>query len=347
MLLSKETRRMTEINIKYLAEILKMSPSTVSRALNDSYEISEPTKIKVKALAKELNYQPNPYARSLRNHKSKTIAVIIPERINNFFSQVIDGIEDITQELGYHLLVYNSHEDVEKERKIISFLLNGRVDAIVMSVSSQTSQIDHLEMLHQKDIPLIFFDRICQEIATTKFITNDYETGYQAAVHLIEGGCKKIFFLLLSKEISIGRERLKGYRQALADHNLPFAEDWVIQCSQSEEANIQQMTGLLYGIDRPDGILASVEKLAIATYHAIRKTKLKIPQDLKIVSFSNMRIAELLNPPLTTISQPAYEIGLECAKLLMKKLTRKNQPALENKVIMLPSKIHIRESSKG
>jgi LacI family transcriptional regulator len=336
---------MGEINIKYLAEKLKLSASTVSRALNDSYEISQPTKERVMAMAKELNYQPNPFARSLREQKSKTIAVIIPERINNFFSQVIDGIEEITQEYGYHLLVYSTHENVETERKIISYLLNGRVDAIVMSVSSETKKIDHLETVYSKGVPLIFFDRICQEIPTTKFITNDYENGYKATEHLIEKGCKKIYFLLLSKEISIGKERLRGYQDAIKQHGLPFDEKWVIQCSQSEEANIKLITGFLYGLDRPDGILASVEKLAIATYHAARETKLEMPKNFRIVSFSNMKIAGLLKPSLTTISQPAFQIGLECAKLLMKKLTKPNQPAFEDKIIVMPSQIDFRESS--
>lgn len=336
---------MSKVNIKYLAEKLKLSPSTVSRALNDSYEISQPTKDRVMTLAKELDYQPNPFARSLREQKSKTIAVIIPERINTFFSQVIDGIEEITQEYGYHLLVYSTHENVETERKIISYLLNGRVDAIVMSVSSQTKKIDHLENVHSKGVPLIFFDRICKEIPTTKFISNDYENGFKATAHLIERGCQKIFFLLLSKEISIGKERLRGYLDAIKQHGLPFEENWIIQCSQSEDKNIKLIAGFLYGLDRPDGILASVEKLAIATYHAARQTKLEMPKDFRMVSFSNMKIAGLLKPSLTTISQPAFQIGLECAKLLMKKLTKPNQPAFEDKIIVMPSQIDYRESS--
>jgi LacI family transcriptional regulator len=298
-------------------------------------------------LADSLDYHPNPYARSLREQKSKTIAVIIPERINNFFSQVIDGIEDVTQQHGYHLLVYNTHEDVETERRIVSYLLNGRVDAIVMSVSGQASDIDHLKSIHQKGRPLIFFDRICPEIPTTKYITNDYESGYNATNHLIEKGCRKIFFLLLSQELSIGKERLRGYQDALKAHGIPLDNDWVVQCSHSDEENIQLLSDIFYKLDRPDGILASVEKLAIATYHSVRKTGLKIPNDVKLVSFSNMKIAELLNPPLTTISQPAYEIGSECAKQLMMKLTKKQQPALEDKVITLPSQLTIRESSGG
>jgi len=337
---------MTKINIKYLAEKLNMAPSTVSRALNDSYEISQATKEKVLALAKQLNYQPNPYARSLRAHKSKTIGVIIPERINNFFAQVIDGIEAITQQHGYHLLVYNSHEDVEQEKKIISYLLGGRVDAIVMSVSSQTSSSEHLAQVQRQGIPIIFFDRIASDISTTKFITNDYQSGYDATQHLIAMGCQKVNFLLLSKEITIGKERLRGYLDAMKASDLPFSEDWIIQCFQNEKDNMELFKSFLYPIDRPDGLISSVEKLALTAYHAIHQSKLRIPQDIKLITFSNMKIADLLNPPLSTISQPAYEIGRECANLLMSNLKNPNQIPIDNEVITIPSKMHIRQSSQ-
>ncbi len=338
---------MSKVNIKFLAQKLSMAPSTVSRALNDSYEISQATKDRVLQLAKELNYQPNPYARSLRAHKSKTIGVIIPERINNFFSQVIDGIEEITREYGYHLLVYNSHEDVEQEKKIISYLLSGRVDAIVMSVSSQTKSSEHLQLVQKQDIPLLFFDRIALDIPTTKFITNDYQSGYDATQHLIANGCQKICFLLLSLEITIGKERLRGYLDAIKSSKLSFDESWIIQCSQNEQANFDLLKALLYPLNRPDGIVSSVEKLAVTAYHVVKETKLKIPQDLKIISFSNMRIADLLDPPLSTISQPANEIGHQCAKLLMKKLADSSKLEITDQTIVLDSKIEFRKSSQG
>lgn len=336
---------MPKVNIKYLASLLNMAPSTVSRALNDSYEISPATKAKVMALAKELNYQPNPYARSLRANSSKTIGVIIPERINNFFAQVIDGLESVTQEYGFHLLVYNSHEDVEQEKKIISYLLGGRVDAIIMSVSSQTSSSEHLIQVQNQGIPIIFFDRIAQDIPTTKFITNDFESGYLGTKHLIEQGCRKIFFLSLSKEITIGKERLNGYLKAINESGLAFKDSWVLHCTQDENKNAALIEKTLFPIDRPDGIISSVEKLAITTYQVLKKTRLKVPQDVRIVSFSNMSIADLLDPPLSTIAQPADKIGIACGKLLMKKLKIKKQEDIQDEVIIIPSVLHIRKSS--
>ncbi|SHO59527.1 LacI family DNA-binding transcriptional regulator [Algoriphagus zhangzhouensis] len=333
------------ISLKELAAELKLAPSTVSRALNDSYEISEATKKKVISMAEKLNYQPNPFARSLRENKSKTIAVIIPERINNFFAQVMDGIEEIAHEHGYHLLVYSTHEDVEKEKKIVSLLQNKRADAIVMSVSSQTSDVSHLVKLYQRDLPIIFFDRVCSDIPTTKFITNDYESAYEGTKHLIQQGCQKIAFLMLAKELSITKERYRGYLDALKEAGMQPEPTFSLHCCRSDEENIQLITELLKSENRPDGILSSVEKLALATYHSVKKTKLSIPDDLKIITFSNMSSAGLLSPSLSTITQPALTIGQECAKLLIKKLTKPRHNELKDQVIVIPSKLTIREST--
>jgi LacI family transcriptional regulator len=334
------------VNLKELAAELKLSPSTVSRALNDSYEISEATKKKVVSMAEKLNYQPNPFARSLRENKSKTIAVIMPERMSSFFSKVIDGIEEVTHQHGYHLLIYSTHEDVEREKKIVNLLMNGRADAIVMSVSSQTSDISHLARLHERGFPLVFFDRICAEIPTTKFITNDYESAFEGTKHLIQQGCKKIAFLMLSKELSITKDRLQGYKDAMLQAGLKPDPSLTVTCCQEEDRNIEIIRQLLLSPNRPDGILSSVEKLALATYHAIKRTDIKVPEDIKIISyFSNLSIAGLLSPSLTTITQPAFTIGEECAKLLMKKLTKSRQPPLPNQLITVASKVIIRSST--
>ncbi|MEB2774099.1 LacI family DNA-binding transcriptional regulator [Algoriphagus sp. D3-2-R+10] len=335
------------ISLKELAAELKLAPSTVSRALNDSYEISEATKKKVISMAEKLNYHANPFARSLRENKSKTIAVIIPERINSFFAQVMDGIEEVAQEHGYHLLIYNTHEDVEREKKIVNLLLNGRADAIVMSVTSQTSDISHLQKLHDRGLPVVFFDRIRSEIPTTKFITNDYESAYEGIKHLIQQGCKKIALITLCKDLSISQERERGFKDAILDQGWELDPAMTVYGSHDEESNVNIIEELLKSSNRPDGILASVEKLAFATYHALKRTKLRIPSDLKLISFSNTSIAGLMNPSLTTITQPAFAIGNECAQLLIKKLTKPAHYHLIDQVITIPSKITIRETTRG
>lgn len=333
------------ISLKELAAELKLAPSTVSRALNDSYEISEATKKRVISMAEKLNYHANPFARSLRENKSKTIAVIIPERINSFFAQVMDGIEEIAQEHGYHLLIYNTHEDLEREMKIVNLLLNGRADAIAMSVTSQTSDVSHLHKLHDSGLPVIFFDRIRTEIPTTKFITNDYESAYEGTKHLIKQGCKRIAFFTLGKDLSISQARQRGYSDAIKSEGLEEDPAMTLYCSHDEEENVKLIEEMLLSSQCPDGILASVEKLAFATYHAVKRTNLKIPSDLKLISFSNSSISGLLNPSLTSITQPALSIGNECAKLLIKKLTKPKHYELIDQVITIPSKIIIREST--
>ena len=334
------------VNLKELAAELKLSPSTVSRALNDSYEISDATKQKVISLAKKLDYQPNPFARSLRENKSKTIAVVIPERINSYFANVVDGIEEITQAHGYHLLVYCTQEDVEREKKIVNLLMNGRADAIVISVSSQLSNNSHLNLLHERGFPLVFFDRICAKIPTTKYITNNYESAFEGTKHLIQQGCEKIAFFMLSKELSISEERYRGYRDALDKAGINLDPSLNLTFSQNEEENIKSIKELLISENRPDGILSSISKLALATYQAVKQTNLSIPRDLKIISFfADSTIASLLNPSLTTITTPTFKIGEECGKLLIQKLTKPKQPDLPNQTLVIPSKITIRSST--
>lgn len=335
---------MTNISLKDLAKELNLSVSTVSRALRDSHEISPDTKEKVLTLAKKLNYQPNPYARSLRKQKSKTIAVVIPEIANNFFSLAINGIESIAQENDYHVLIYLTHEDYEKELSIINHLSSGRVDGVLVSISSATNDIRHLEELHRKDIPVVFFDRISDNINTIKVTTDDYNSGYKATNHLIDQGCKRIAFLSISSKLSIGVKRMEGYKDALKDRGINVEEKLIVHTEGGPEETHNKIKQLLTDPNRPDGLFASVEKLAIASYHCCHELNLSIPKDVKIISFSNLETASLLNPSLTTITQPAFEIGKEAARVLFKGLD-KHKTFLLNKSIILDSRLIEREST--
>src|ERR1043165_7227674 len=213
---------MGEINIRHLAKELNLSISTVSKALKDSYEISVETKQRVLQMAEKLNYTPNPYASSLRRKKSNTIAVVIPEVADSFFSLALKGIEAVAQTKGYHVLVYLTYESFEKEKKILEDFGNGRVDGVLMSVSSETSTTTHFEALHADKIPLIFFDRAMEGMEAAKVRTNDYESGYLAAKHLLEQGCRRIAFLSVSAHLDINSKRLDGYKAALNDHQLSY-----------------------------------------------------------------------------------------------------------------------------
>ncbi|HEX2606589.1 MAG TPA: LacI family DNA-binding transcriptional regulator [Flavisolibacter sp.] len=318
---------MKSVNLKELASHLNLSISTVSRALNDSYEVNDETKKRVQEMAAALNYQPNPYASSLRRQKSRTIALIIPEIANNFFTLAIDGIESIAQQHGYHVLIYLTHEDSKKEAEITQLLQNGRVDGILMSLSSNTADNQHLGELHEKKIPLVFFDRVSESYGLARVTTDDYESGYKATTHLIEQGCERIAHLTISENLSICKKRMQGYIKALEDHGKTVDPTLIINCNEDAETNYSFIKQLLEREGRPDGIFASVEKLAIYTYEACAALKLSIPDDIKVISFSNLATAALLHPSLTTITQPAFDIGKEAASILFRAIRSKPIPS--------------------
>lgn len=322
------------MNLKQLAKELNLSFSTVSKALRDSHEISVETKMRVLAKAKELNYQVNPLASSFRKQKSRTIAVVIPEVVNDFFGPVISGIESIAQEKGYHVLIYLTHEDMQKEVAITELLQNGRVDGIMMSLSEQTSDTNHLKALKEKAIPLVFFDRIVDDLEAPKVTTDDYNCGIKATEHLIENGCRKIAFLSISQHLSISNKRMKGYLEALRRNNILPNNALIVSCDSNEAKNNELIQDLLKSENRPDAIFASVEKLAILTYKICEELQLTIPKDVKVITFSNSYTAAFLNPSLTTVTQPAYEMGREAAAILFRVIEKKGKQILvENTVL--------------
>ena len=335
---------MSKVNLKDLAKALNISVSSVSKALRDSYEIGDETKKKVIAKAQQMGYNPNPYAGFLRNQKSKTIAIVIPELTNNYFVQAISGAESIAQENNYHLLIYTTNDNKDKESGILKHLINGRVDGVLMSVSSNTSQYENINELIQAGIPVVFFDRICHEIETAKITTNDFASGFMATEHLIQVGCKKIAYLSISEHLSIDHKRRQGYLEALNKHDIRFDNNLIIQCGSDEKSNLLKIKKLLLGNNKPDGIFASVERLALTTYHVCKNNDIKIPKDVKIISFSNLRTADLLNPSLTTITQPAFEIGKEAAIILFKHLS-KRKSIISNENIVINSELTIRGST--
>lgn len=339
---------MENMNIKKLAKELNLSVSTVSKALHDSYEIKAETKEKVLALAKQLNYQPNPFASSLRRNSSKTIAVVIPEIVHNFFSLVINGIESIAEELKYHVLIYITHEIPEKEEQIIRHLLNGRVDGILISSSGTSNNNAHYHELVQKEIPFVFFDRANFEIDAPKVITDDYQAGFQATEHLIKSQCKHFAFLSLSNQMSAINHRKDGFLAALTQHQIQSDRIHIIEAGTDETLSFQIIRDFLQLLPESLGIFSSVEKLAIQTYHICKEIDIIIPKQLKIISFSNLPTAALLNPALSTLTQPAFSIGKEAARLLFQSIKNKGkiQHITTLPHIVLKSTLFARESTK-
>ncbi|NEU08496.1 LacI family transcriptional regulator [Flavihumibacter sp. R14] len=336
---------MDSINIKKLAKELNLSTSTVSRAFRGSSDINKATKERVLSLANELNYEPNHHASNLREKKSNTIAVIVPEIANNFFSQAINGIERVAREKGYHILIYLTDDDFQKEMSFISNLQSGRVDGIVMSVSGEANNHDYLNKLKKKKIPLVFFDRVYDDIDTAKVTSNDYESSYSATEHLIMNGCRKIAYLVVNKSHSIGKMRMKGYIDALSANKLGYHDDLIIDCSNDLEQN-KKIIRQAIKKHKPDGIFASVERLALATYQVCSAEQVQIPEDIKIISFSSLEIAGLLNPSLSTITQPAWEMGTAAANLLFKAIQADGQN-INDQVVCKSEIIERRSSSRS
>ena len=336
---------MSGVNLKKLSEELGLSISSVSKALRDSYEISAETKKRVMEMAEKLNYQPNPFARGLRKRKSITIAVVIPEIANNFFALAIDGMQVVAQQKGYHVLTYLTHEDAKTEESTVKYLQGGRVDGVLISLCGDSTSFPHLLELNESGVPVVFFDRIPDTTECHTVTTDDFESGFKATEHLIEAGCKKIACLRVKGHLSTSSKRMDGYLAALKKNKISDDPKMIIDCSNDNQANVEILKKLLKTKNRPDGIFASIEKLAISTYYACNELKLKIPEQLKIISFSNLRTASLLSPSLSTITQPAFEIGKESAALLFQAIEKKN---FNNRIerVVLKSKLIERNSSK-
>ena len=337
---------MQKVNLKELARQLNLSFATVSKALHDSHEISSKTKHIVLEAAARLNYTPNPYASSLRRKKSKTIAVIIPEVADSFFSLAINGIQSVAELKGYHVLIYLSHEKFEIEQSIVAACGSGRVDGVLISISKETCTNDHLTSLQSENIPIIFFDREFENFNTAMVLTNDFECGKISAEHLIETHCKKPVFLSASTSLPMCTKRSEGFLEGLKKTaaTTGVAEP-VILCNGSDEENYQKIIQLITGPDVPDGIVASVEKLGMQVYLACQQTGIKIPGQIKVIAFSTNDTAPILNPSLTTITQPAFNIGKAAAEILFKAIDKPNY-SYTNERLVVPSQLVKRDSTR-
>jgi LacI family transcriptional regulator len=236
-------------------------------------------------------------------------------------------------------------DDTVKEEAIVKHLQNGRVDGVIMSLASSTHSYEHLNELIHSGIPIVFFDRICHEIETAKITTDDFTSAFTATEHLIQNGCKDILYLSLSEYLSIDNKRKQGYLEALGKYDIKWNTDRIIKCNGDEKLNHAKIKKLLQGKNRPDGIFASVEKLALATYNVCRELNVKIPKELKVTCFSNLRTASLLSPSLTTITQPAFEMGAQAATVLFKNLEKKRS-LIQNENIIIKSELIKRDSTK-
>ncbi|WP_129713997.1 LacI family DNA-binding transcriptional regulator [Pedobacter sp. SYP-B3415] len=329
------------VTVKTLAEQLNISIATVSKALSDSHEISAETKQRVNDLARMLNYERNPAASNLRSHRTRTIAVIIPEVANNFFSLAIKGIEEIARQHNFHVLIYQTHENSEAEIAFTNSLVSGRVDGILISVTRSTGNLAHFQSLIRQ-IPVVFFDRSIEIPDAFSITTDDYESAFEATRHLAENGCSRIAFLQGLDQLATGQRRLKGYRDALDQANLVQPQPLVLSGTDDPRQLLQAVAGFIKD-KQPDGILSSIEEFVVPCYYACRELNIDMPGQLKLVSFSNLQTAALLKPALSTITQPAFEMGRLAAACLFRILNNKEVDPCE--LPLLRSELIERESS--
>ena len=336
------------ITIKDIARALGLSTSTVSRALRDSYEISPETKKLVLEYAEKNNYHPNPIALSLKERRSRSIGVIVCEIANSYFSQVINGIESIAYEHGYNVIIAQSRESFDREVLNLQYLTSRSIDGLIISVSTETKDFSYLRDLYEKKMPIVFFDRIVDEIDTHKVIVENYKGGYDATMHLIKNGYKRIASISTPEILSITKERLAGYKAALVEHGLSTEDSMVKYCqhggmivSEVEET----LDELLKMEERPDAIFASADKLTTSCLRILKSRNLAVPGDMGLIGFSNTDLTELFDPPLSVIRQPAFEMGQLSMKMILQ-LIESKRPVTEFETKVLFTELLVRDSTK-
>ncbi|HDQ45175.1 MAG TPA: LacI family transcriptional regulator [bacterium] len=312
---------MRQTTIKDIAEKLRLSPSTVSRALNDHPDISENTKDRVRSLAERLEYQPNSIAQSLQKRRSKIIGVVVPQVKHVFFASIMGGITDVAYDAGYTVMICSSNESHQREEMNIRELIAQRVAGLLISITQSTEGCEHFKWIRKRNIPLVFFDRVCEELEASQVVVDDHDGAFKAVQHLVQRGYKRIAHIGGPEFLNISRERLRGYRDALHAAGREIDETLILHAGLNEEHGIQGMTELLDAVSPgPDAVFCVNDPVAIGAYSVLRQKGLKIPADVALAGFSDNPIASIIDPPLTTVLQPATEMGRRAAQLLLRQI---------------------------
>lgn len=320
------------ITIKDIATALNIHHSTVSRALNNHSDINKRTKIRVKQMAEKLGYHPNLFARNLKTRKTNIIGVIVPEIKHFFFASIISGIEEVAHREGYALLLSQSNESYEREVINTNALVSNRVAGLLVSISQTTKDGSHFKELQKQGINLVFFDRVMPNFNTSTVVVDDYNGAYIITEFLIKKGYKRIAHIGGKRGFAISDLRFKGYSDALKKHKISVDKGLVYFGGFQEKDGIEGMKYLFEAVNKADAVFAVNDPVAMGAYEIIKNEGLKIPEDIAVVGFSNNPITALVNPPLTTMKQPAYEMGKEAAELLFKQIKNKTNK-VEEKVL--------------
>ena len=338
---------MKNITLKEIASTLGISITTVSKALKNYPDVSEKTKKAVKELAENLNYTPNSFAVNLRTKESKTIGLIIPEVTHHFFANIIKAIIDAAEKNGYLVIILQSNESLELEKKQVELLINKRVDGILISLSNESNNDSHIQEIIKRNIPLVMFDKIAKLSNCSKVIIDDQKAGFDATQHLIDKGCKKIAHIRgpLNPQNSI--DRYLGYKKALEKNNIPFDSKLVYTCEKvTFEEGLEFTKQLIEEHPDVDGIFAITDLVAVGAVAYCNEQKIAIPNDIKIIGFSNWFMSQVITPKLSTVEQPSHEMGIAAFDLLLEEMIhRKEETLFTPKTIELDTQIIVRESS--
>jgi LacI family transcriptional regulator len=336
-------KKESNITIHDIAKALNISGSTVSRALNDNPRISDKTKKAVRDMAKKLAYQPNALASNLRTSCTNTIGVIIPRISRYFFSSAITGIEELARTKGYNVIICQSNDQEARESDCVQTLFASRVDGVISSIAINTKNYDHYKTLTNRGIPLVFFDRVCDELETSQVVVDDFKGGFLAAEHLISKGCKRIAHISGPQHLNIYINRLQGYLKALRKHNISIEEELILESPLTREDGMACAKKLLESANPPDAIFAANDTSALSIILYAKENGIRIPEDLAIVGFSNEPFSEYLNPSLTTIEQSGFDVGTKATEILLDIIN--NKTGNHQETIVLPVKLIERESS--
>jgi len=330
------------VTIKDLALRLNISVSTVSRAMRNAPDINPKTKAAVLKLADELDYEPNALAKSLVQKKTHLIGIIVPELDMQFFSSAIRGIQEEAYERGYNVLIAQSIEDYNLEVDNVQSMVSSRLDGLIVSLARSTKDFSHFDKLIRRGIPLVLFDRVNENIVSSKVIADDEEGAYQATSHLIEQGYKRIAHIAGPKNLDISKNRMRGYKQALKDHGIEINNDLIIHCNLSREDAYKKASRLMKLPKAPDAIFAVNDPVAIEAIKVIKEMGFKIPFHVGIVGFNNESITELLTPRLSSVNIKSRKLGKHSAQILIDQIEGEDTRIITE---VLPCDLIIRESS--
>jgi DNA-binding LacI/PurR family transcriptional regulator len=334
-----------QITIRDIALKLGVSISTVSRALRNVEDINPETKKAVLELAKSLNYEPNRIAQSLRSKKTNVLGVVVPQINLHFFSSAISGIQEYASHHHYSVIICQSLESLQTEEAAIHALISNRVDGLLISLSAETNHTEHLQPLVQKKIPIVLFDRVIDGLNATRVIVDDRDGAFKAVEHLIKTGCKRIAYIGGPMHLYISNQRKQGYLDALKKYNLPVDEDIMVHCDNLQTDPALKAQALLNRKERPDAFFCLNDPIAIMVMQIIKSKQLSIPNDVSIIGFTNEPVSQYIEPSLTTVSQPSYEIGEMAASLFIEQM--ENKELFEPLTKILPTELVIRNSTRA